>query len=190
MPLLRISSTTLRTRVFPFAVLVATGALVAAVVWSVARVFLSPDDAVVIQVVPIADDHLQVQVEGAVRKPGVYALPAGSTVSDAVELAGGFAAGASLSSAELSALLTDGHFIHVPSSSTDSGSSDQPIDINSATMSQLESLPGIGPVIAGRIVAYRDAVGGFSDVSQLAEVAGVSERMVGELDGLIVVSQE
>ena len=181
----------MRTRVFPYAIAIAVVTLIVVALWSVFRVFLAPDDAVIIQVVPIDDeDDLQVQVEGAVHAPGVYSLAVGSSVSDAVARAGGFINGASLPAVEASAQLTDGHFVYVPSASTGSDVSESPVDINSADTSELETLPGIGPVIAGRIVAYRDGSGGFTDVGELAEVAGVSERMVEELDGLIVANQQ
>ena len=172
---------------FPYAVAIALVLLAVVAIWSIFSVILAPDDAVIIQVVPIDDEDLQIQIEGAVQAPGVYSLPAGSTVADGVARAGGFADGANLSPEESSEKLTDGHFVFVPPAPMDQSKASPPIDINSAGAVELEALPGIGPVIASRIIAYREAAGGFSEVAELAEVAGISARMVDDLSRLVVV---
>ena len=118
-----------------------------------------------------------VDVTGAVRRPGVYRMPAGARVTDAVERAGGPAGGAELEAINLAARLADGQQVLVPGRSAggaaavagDSG----PISLGGATPEQLEEIDGIGPVTAQKIVEYRDQHGGLSSVEQLDEVSGI-----------------
>ena len=178
----------LRTRVTPAAIPTAVAMLVVLALIAIIGVLTRPSDAVVIEVVPIDDDQLQVQVAGAVAETGVFALPPGSTVADALQLAGGTVDGADTGSLDLALELSDGQFIVVPGGSDpEDVASSGPIDINAATVSELEMLPGVGPVIAGRIVQYRETLGGFTSVDQLVEISGISERMVAELRPLVVV---
>jgi competence protein ComEA len=118
-----------------------------------------------------------VDVTGAVRRPGVYRMPAGARVTDAVRRAGGPAGGAELDAINLAARLADGQQVLVPrrgaggaaSAAGDAG----PISLGSATPEQLEEIDGIGPVTAQKIVEYRDQHGGLSSVDQLDEVSGI-----------------
>lgn len=139
-----------------------------------------------------------VHLAGSVRRPGVVRLPAGSRVVDAVAAAGGELPGTDLSTINLARVLTDGEQIRVgippdpavqsPSPAPGSASgSPGPLSLNSATAADLESLPGIGPVLAARIVAYREQSGPFRSVDQLIEVAGIGSAVVGGLDGLVTV---
>lgn len=136
-----------------------------------------------------------VHVAGKVRHPGVVELAAGSRVIDAIEAAGGVRAGTDLTTLNLARLVVDGEQIVVglpgggsaaaaggPSmpASTDVGAVG-PIDLNTATVQQLEELPGVGPVLAQRIVDYRTANGGFQSVEQLREVTGIGDARFQEL---------
>jgi competence protein ComEA len=117
-----------------------------------------------------------VHVAGAVRKPGVYTLPAGSRVDDAVERAGGITADGSPDAINLAARLSDGQQVVVPSSKGAAATAtapDAPISLGSATVEQLDTLEGIGPVTAQKIVDYRDQHGGFSSVDELDQVPGI-----------------
>jgi competence protein ComEA len=122
-----------------------------------------------------------VDVAGAVRRPGVYRLPAGARVIDAVERAGGGAAAARLETVNLAARLADGQQVVVPGSdaggtATEAGAApgaSGPISLGSATVGQLDTIDGIGPVTARKIVEYRDLHGGLSSVDQLDEVSGI-----------------
>jgi competence protein ComEA len=118
-----------------------------------------------------------IDVTGAVRKPGVYRMPAGARVTDAVERAGGPAPGAALEAINLAARLADGQQVLVPGRSAHGmaavGDSSGPISLGSATPEQLEEIDGIGPVTAQKIVEYRDQHGGLSSVDQLDEVSGI-----------------
>src|SRR4051812_18487795 len=123
---------------------------------------------------------LVVDVTGAVRRPGVYRMPAGSRVNDAVTRAGGPTARAELEAVNLAARLADGQQVVVPAQlpggaagSAVAASEDGPISLGTATVGQLEEIDGIGPVTAGDIVEFRDEHGGLSSVDQLDQVAGI-----------------
>jgi competence protein ComEA len=121
-----------------------------------------------------------VDVAGAVRQPGVYRMPAGARVVDAIDRAGGPARGALLEGINRAARLTDGQQVMVPERGPDgtiataaSGAEDGPISLGSASVEQLETIDGIGPVTAGKIVEYRDQHGGLASVDQLDQVSGI-----------------
>lgn len=123
---------------------------------------------------------LVVHVAGAVRRPGVYRMPAGSRVDDAVRRAGGAAPGASLEAINLAARLADGQQVVVPrrapggGTATAAGSGEEgPISLGTATIEQLEEIEGIGPVTAADIVEFRDEHGGLSSIDQLDQVSGI-----------------
>jgi competence protein ComEA len=121
-----------------------------------------------------------VDVAGAVRRPGVYRLPVGARVTDAVERAGGAAPSAALEAINLAARLSDGQQVLVPelgpggvATAPGAGAEDGPISLGSATVEQLETIDGIGPVTAADILEFRDQHGGLSSVDQLDQVSGI-----------------
>lgn len=133
-----------------------------------------------------------VHVAGKVRRPGIVTLPAGARVSEAIKAAGGLRPGAGTGSLNLARRLVDGEQIPVGvpaaaapaagrSPAADGGSPGAPLDLNTATAEQFQQLPGVGPVLAERIVAYRTQHGGFRGVDQLREVTGIGERRFAEL---------
>jgi competence protein ComEA len=118
-----------------------------------------------------------VHVAGVVGRPGVYRLPAGSRVTDAVRRAGGFARGANQDAINLAARLSDGQQVVVAGRGATSapavGAQSGPISLGSATIEQLDQVEGIGPVTAQKIIEFRDQKGGLSSIDQLDEVAGI-----------------
>jgi competence protein ComEA len=122
---------------------------------------------------------LVVDVTGAVRRPGVYRMPAGSRVEAAVNRAGGAVPRAELEAVNLAARLADGQQVVIPervagaASGAVAAAEDGPISLGTATVEQLEEIDGIGPVTAGDIVEFRDEHGGFSSVEQLDQVPGI-----------------
>jgi competence protein ComEA len=123
---------------------------------------------------------LVVDVTGAVRRPGVYRMPAGSRVNDAVTRAGGASGKAELEAVNLAARLADGQQVVVPerlptgaATSAARATEEGPISLGTATVAQLEEIDGIGPVTAGDIVEFRDEHGGLSSVDQLDQVPGI-----------------
>ncbi len=120
-----------------------------------------------------------VDVTGAVRRPGVYRLPAGARVIDAIGRAGGAAGEAMLEGINRAARLADGQQVVVPErgaagmAAVPAAAEDGPISLGSATPEQLETIDGIGPVTAAKIVEYRDQHGGLASVDQLDQVSGI-----------------
>jgi competence protein ComEA len=121
-----------------------------------------------------------VDVSGAVRRPGVYRLPVGARVTDAVQRAGGAAPRAALEAINLAARLADGQQVLVPElgpegapAATGAAAEDGPISLGSATVEQLETIDGIGPVTAGDIVEFRDQHGGLASIDELDGVNGI-----------------
>ena len=136
-----------------------------------------------------------VQLVGEVKEPGVYQLPADSRIFDAVALAGGFSKKADQASVNLARLLIDGEQIRVSAIGASDSNSDVAgggdvsalININRASESELDSLPGIGPTLAGRIVDFRTANGSFTRPDQLGKVAGIGKKLLATLLPLITL---
>ena len=130
-----------------------------------------------------------VHVAGAVRRPDVYRLPDGARVIDAVERAGGGTPRALLDSVNLAARLADGQQIVVPergpagTAVSAAGGDEGPISLGSATLEQLDSIDGIGPVTAQKILEFRDQHGGLSSVDQLDQVSGIGPATMQALRG-------
>jgi competence protein ComEA len=136
------------------------------------------------------DMMLTVHVSGAVLEPGVVVVPAGSRVADALAAAGGARHDADLSSINLAATIGDGDLVTVPSIVTRGPVAQQPAvtgtDINRASASQLEELPGVGPVLAESIVEYRNENGPFAEVEDLLDVSGIGEaKLAGMRDDIV-----
>ncbi|MDX1657380.1 MAG: ComEA family DNA-binding protein [Nitriliruptorales bacterium] len=148
-----------------------------------------------IDAVPTGAARILVHVTGAVVSPGLVELSEGARVSDAVEAAGGFSLGAATDALNLARQVSDGEQLVVPgpgakpARSARSGVVDAEgrLDLNRATAEDLEELPGIGPVLASRIVSWRDEHGPFTDPGQLREVPGIGERTFQTLADLVRV---
>jgi competence protein ComEA len=136
-----------------------------------------------------AGGGLYVHVAGAVRRPGLYRVPRGSRVAVAVARAGGPSGRGDLTSVNLAARVQDGQQVVVPrrgapgraaaASAAPAGPGAPtagPISLSSATPEQLDGLDGIGPTLAQRILAYRDAHGGFKSVDELRQVEGIGDK--------------
>lgn len=137
-----------------------------------------------------------VDVAGWVRKPGVYEFQQGDRIVDAVERAGGARKGAVLTSLNLASLLTDGQQVLVPEpvraapamGTGGSGTEGSTlVNLNSADATQLESLSGIGEVLAQRIIDYRTEHGPFTSVDQLLDVSGIGDATLAEIRDQVTV---
>lgn len=144
-----------------------------------------------------------VHVAGAVVSPGVVRLTPGTRVADALAAAGGVRSNADMDRVNLAAPLNDGGRIYVPAVGQEAvpqpvgldGSGDAsavpgrsgPVDLNSATVEQLETLPGVGPSTAAAIVAHRESNGPFSSIEELDEVRGIGPARLEQLRDLVVV---
>jgi len=121
-----------------------------------------------------------VHVAGSVKNPGLYRLSAGARVVDAVEAAGGVTKKKAANSVNLAREVVDGEQILV-GESAGSGGEAAGISINSASASELEGLPGVGPAIAARIVSYRETNGPFTSIDALGDVSGIGEAILGSI---------
>jgi competence protein ComEA len=131
-----------------------------------------------------------VHVSGAVARPGLIALPEGARVADAVAAAGGALPSASLTALNLAAPVAGGHRVVVPEAGTtpdDGGAAGGPIAVNLATAEELEGLPGVGPVLAQRIVEHRERYGPFGVVEDLLDVPGIGEAKLAAIRDHITV---
>ncbi|MFF8590494.1 helix-hairpin-helix domain-containing protein [Streptomyces sp. NPDC015220] len=150
-----------------------------------------------------AGPGIVVDVSGEVRHPGIHRLPAGSRVADALRAAGGARPGTDLDALNRARFLVDGEQVVVggpaPAAAPAAGAAaggtagsgragagpTAPVPLNTATVEQLETLPGVGPVLAQHIVDYRTRHGGFRSVDQLRDVNGIGERRFADLRSLV-----
>jgi competence protein ComEA len=153
--------------------------------------------------VPSGPQQLVVHVVGQVKRPGVVLLRPGARVRDAVAKAGGTLPGADLAAVNLARVVVDGEQVRVPrpgeavsapdvaSSGSDGagapGGAGGLVNLNTASESALEELPGVGPVLAQRIIDWRTEHGRFTSVDELAEVSGIGEKMFAQLQGKVTV---
>jgi competence protein ComEA len=138
-----------------------------------------------------------VHVAGAVARPGLYRLPEGSRVDDAVGLAGGARPKAALDLVNLAAPVVDGQQVIVPLKGAGGGTAASPstggeggapgtkVRLNSATLEELDELPGVGPVTAQQILDYREANGAFRSVDELDAVPGIGPATLEQLRPLV-----
>lgn len=186
------------------------GFILAGAVFIVTR---APEGKPIVLEPPPTKVPIEVQVIGGVVRPGVYALPDGSRVQDAVDAAGGLLAETNASSVNMAAKLQDGQQVEIPGGQqagagpapapsvqpftviatprptpTPSSQGDL-IDINTATLAELQSLPGIGPTTAQNIINYRNQHGPFAAIEDIMNVPGIGVNTFDQIQELITVGQ-
>lgn len=168
-------------------IVIATGAVAGA--WYGSR---SPQPPTIVEAVPLSavQPAITVHVSGAVVEPGLVKLPAGARVADALAGVGGALPDANLTALNLASGVVDGQQIVVPAwdetavSGSETGGM---LQLNAASASDLEELPGLGPVLAARIVEFRDRNGPFEAIEDLLDVPGIGEaKLAGLREGLVV----
>jgi competence protein ComEA len=175
------------------------GLFVAALVWVVAR---NPSGEAVTLRPPPTEKPIVVHITGAVPRPGVYALPEGARVQDVISAAGGFLADADKATINLARPLEDGEMLDVPYGAGFSPvipTAEEPvqqiqatndlININTASSIELESLPGIGPTTAQKIIDYREANGPFLSTEDIINVSGIGPGTYERIKDLITVTK-
>jgi competence protein ComEA len=137
---------------------------------------------------------LVVHVAGAVRRPGLYRLEEGSRVADAIRAAGGAKRRAALALLNLAAPIADGQQVLVPlrqagarAAPPFAGAPPGPVPLNSATLEQLDALPGVGPVTAQKILDYREQHGSFTSIDELDAIPGIGPARLEQLRELVVL---
>jgi competence protein ComEA len=158
---------------------------------------LPPPPAAGAGVTGLPSSRVVVDVVGAVRRPGLYRLAQGSRIADAVARAGGATGKADLAQVNLAAPLADGEQVIVPSrggapgpasggGAAVPGAPAAPVQLSTATLEQLDTLPGVGPVTAQKILDYREKHGAFSSVDALDAVPGIGPKRLEQLRDLVV----
>ena len=142
----------------------------------------SGGDAIVVE-----SPSLFVHVTGAVMRPGLFELAEGSRVIDAIAAAGGFTDEANRDQLNLARLLTDGEQFAVPAAGDAAAASDGRVNLNTADAAALDTLPRIGPAMAARILAWREANGRFASVDDLRNVAGIGDATFDGLRDLVTI---
>lgn len=128
-----------------------------------------------------------VYITGAVDKPGVYTLPEGSRINDIIQQAGGFLPNADQEGLNLAAKLEDGQQLNVPVRSPETHVSGGRVNINTASVEELDALPGIGPTAAENIVNYRAEHGPFQFIQDIQNVPGIGPTTYAQIENLIMV---
>jgi competence protein ComEA len=139
----------------------------------------------------VQSPKIYVHVAGSVKAPGIYQLDSGTRVYDAVLAAGGFTDKANQSSVNMARALNDGEQLIISSDSNqvafEGSVTSSLISLNQASSSQLEDLPGVGPALAGRIVDWRTANGGFKAKEDLLNVAGIGDKLFASFKDLVTL---
>jgi competence protein ComEA len=130
-------------------------------------------------------DQIVVDIKGDVQTPGLVTLPAGARVADAIAAAGGVTPNADVTGVNLAERLSDGQMIFIGNAQSMQLSSDPRFNLNLATESDLDSLPGVGPVMAGRIIAWRESNQRFHSIEELQEVPGIGPKVFANLKPLV-----
>jgi len=139
----------------------------------------------------VQSPKIYVHVAGSVKSPGIYQLDSGTRVFDAVLAAGGFTSKANQSSVNMARALNDGEQLLVASVTSDAifggAMTSTMISLNQATASQLEDLPGVGPALAGRMVDWRSANGGFKSKEDLLNITGIGDKLFAAVKDLVTL---
>lgn len=170
------------------------GAMATALVVIGIVIWIDRMQPVMISISTPSTESIRVSVSGAVASPGVVDMPLGARLQDVVDAAGGFTDDADTDVLNLAGRVGDGEQVDIPAigasptAPAETPSTGGPIDLNTASIADLDQLPGIGEVLAGRIVEYREANGPFTSVDQLSNVDGISPRLVDEIRPFVTVS--
>ncbi|MBI5840463.1 MAG: ComEA family DNA-binding protein [Chloroflexi bacterium] len=157
--------------------------------------------AIILEPAP-TDSPIAVHIVGAVPRPGLYEFPEGARVQDAIDAAGGLLATADVEGINLAALLEDGQQLDIPFTegaevpatsepelpgSTPPPNAEDLVNINTASLEELDALPGIGPTTAQKIIDYRDANGPFAQIEDIMNVSGIGPSTFENIKDLITV---
>ena len=174
----------MKTTIIYILVGVLVGLLVAGLVWLAA----APPSGEAITLLPAPTEiPVTINVTGAVVNPGLYTLPRGSRINDAIEAAGVLLPEADTSDLNLAATIEDGDQLQIPAllPGMSIGGSDLLININTASQSELENLPGVGPTLAASIIQYRQQYGAFTVIEDIKNVPGIGDALFDQIKNRI-----
>lgn len=143
---------------------------------------------------PTKSTTITVHVDGAVIDPGLYEIPLGSRIDDAIDAAGGLSVSADTTSVNYAAVISDGEKILIPSRTTPTSEPEVVasvvglVNLNTASIEELDALPGIGPAKAAAIVNYRQTYGLFTEVSDLLYVPGIGQSILDTIYDYVTVN--
>lgn len=168
------------------------------IILSIIGFFLLPQDEIVIQSSSdrqIETEYIFVHIEGCVQNPGLFKIEKGTRLYELIDIAGGETEDADLSKINLASILVDTQKIYVPAitiySENDENSTDYShnklVNINTATSSELQTLNGIGPNMAERIIKYREQNGGFTQIDDIMKVEGIGESKFNKIKENITI---
>ena len=169
-------------------------AVAAALVVFAVVIWVDRMQPVTITITSPTEAPISVSITGAVRSPGVVEVPAGSRLQEVIEAAGGLRDDADTDRLNMAGRVGDGEQIDIPvvgaaeAAQAERQATGDLIDLNTATISELDDLPGIGEVLAGRIIDYRTTNGPFTAVDELSNIEGISPRLVDEIRPHVTVS--
>ncbi|RZI92377.1 MAG: ComEA family DNA-binding protein [Microbacterium sp.] len=184
------------------AVVLALTALAVTIVVGLLRTAASPVDDLPLSPTVPTSNGVYVHVAGAITRPGLYRLPEGARVVDAVAAAGGFGRKADRAAVNLARPVSDGEQLHVPrrgetpagvdphgsaGESLPGQAGDGRVNLNTADAAALETLPRIGPALAGRIIEWREQNGRYASVEDLLAVPGIGEKLLAGLREKVTV---
>ncbi len=174
--------------------MIALGILIGLIGTALILLIASPPQGMAVDLLPTSTKApITIYVNGEVANPGLYTLPPGSRLADALAAAGGALPDAALANLNLAQLLLDGQQILVPKQTnttlpTPTGAPiAYPIELNTATLEQLDQLPGIGPSKAQDIITYRQKIGAFDKIEQIMDVPGIGPVLFEKIKDLIIV---
>ena len=127
------------------------------------------------------------EIKGEVKHPGIYTMPKDTRVSDLIQIAGGFTVDAESENLNQAAKLSDGMVVVVPKASDNNEGTSSKININTASVSELSTLPGIGESIAERIINYRATNGYFKSIEEIKNVSGIGDALFSKIKDLITI---
>ena len=162
------------------------GLILSGIIWLSA----SPPRGEPVDILPTATPgNIIVHISGAVQEPGLYSLPVGSRLADAIPAAGGFVPGAEKDELNMAALLRDGEQIDIPGIISTSHITIMRVNINIASASELDTLPSIGPTTAQAIVDYRLENGPFTSIQDIQKVPGIGSATYEKIEDYITVGE-
>ena len=162
------------------------GIIIGGVLWILAR---QPKGTPILLATRPGNSNITIYISGEVVNPGVYEIPFGSRITDAVDAAGGTLPGSDINLVNLAEILADSDHVYIPRVSNINDNENIRININFATQAELEALPGIGNSVASQIIEYRNKNGFFTSIEEIQKVSGIGPATYEKIQNYISVGE-